>query len=115
MDISEKEFQQQWSSLVQKLEKRFGEQLDFDGIIFLIGIQELGKGNIKLSKNQKLDVIHIAVCKLLSYYNYYRFVGIDKDGWPHYEATEKLPHLSAIQQHKLIKSAIIDYFMEMDF
>src|SRR5688572_8430532 len=102
MEPTEKEFQQEWANLVSKLGKQFGEDLDYDGIIFLIGMQELGKGKIQLKKDEKLGVMHIAVCKLLSQYNYYKFLGLDEDGWPHYEPTEELPFLSAMQQHKLI-------------
>ena len=110
MESFEKEFQQEWASLLVRLGKQFGEDLDYDGIIFLIGIQELGKGKIQLKKDEKLAVMHIAVCKLLSQYNYYTYLGLDEDGWPHYEPTEELPHLSAMQQHKLIKEAIVQYF-----
>lgn len=113
MNISEKEFQQKWAALVQQLEADFGEGLDVDGILFLIGIQELGKGKIKLTKNQKMDVLHIAVCKLLSQYKYYEYMGLDEEGWPHYKPTEILPHLTSIEQHKLIKTAIMEYFEEL--
>lgn len=110
MDISEKEFQERWAALIRQLEEQFGEGLDVDGILFLIGVQELGKGKMKFTKSQKLEVLHIAVCRLLEPYNYYRYLGNDEDGWPHYEATEALPHLTAMQQHRMIKTAILDYF-----
>ena len=112
MNQYEKNFQVKWASLLEKLGKQFGEDMDYDGIIFLIGIQELGKGKLQLKKDQKLEVMHIAVCKLLSQYNYYRFLGNDEDGWPHYEPTEELPFLQPMQQHKLIKDAIVNYFSE---
>ena len=112
MNEADKEFQVKWAALVKRLEEQFGQDLDYDGIIFLIGIQELGKGKLQLKKDQKLEVMHIAVCKLLSQYNYYRYLGNDEEGWPHYEPTEELPHLSPLQQHKLIKEAIIHYFEE---
>lgn len=112
MQEQEKKFQLKWGALLKGLGEQFGEELDYDGIIFLIGIQELGKGKLKLKKDEKLEVMHIAVCKLLSQYNYYRYLGNDEDGWPHYEPTEKLPFLGSIQQHKLIKEAILNYFEE---
>ncbi len=112
MNETEKEFHLKWAALVCRLEEQFGQDLDYDGIIFLIGIQELGKGKLQLKKDQKLEVMHIAVCKLLSHYNYYQYLGNDEEGWPHYEPTEELPHLSSLQQHKLIKEAIIHYFEE---
>lgn len=112
MNDIDKDFQVEWGALLKRLAEQFGEDLDYDGIIFLIGIQELGKGSLKLKKDEKLEIMHIAVCKLLSQYNYYRFLGFDEDGWPHYEPTEELPFLQPIQQHKLIKEAIINYFSE---
>ncbi len=101
-----------WNNLVKKLNLEFDQDFEVEGILFLIGLQELGKGYIKLGKQQKMEVMHIAVCSLLEPYGYYSFLGKDKDGWPHWEATEKLPHLTGIQQHKLIKDAIITYFEE---
>ena len=70
-----------WDSLVKKLENRFGGGLDLQSILFLIGIQELGKGYQKLKKDQKVEVMHIAICALLSQWGYYEFVGYDEDGW----------------------------------
>ena len=112
MNETDKEFQVKWAALLKRLGEQFGEDLDYDGIIFLIGIQELGKGSIKLKKDEKLEIMHVAVCCLLTQYNYYKFMGYDEDGWPHFEATEQLPHLSSLQQHKLIKEAILNYFKE---
>ena len=34
-------------------------------LLFLIGIQELGSGKQKYSKDDKVNLIHIAVCRLL--------------------------------------------------
>lgn len=104
-----------WAELVKKLNLQFDQDFELEGILFLIGLQELGKGYIKLGKSQKMEVMHIAVCTLLEPYGYYEFVGTDADGWPHWQATEKLPFLTSIQQHKLIKDAIIGYFENQDF
>lgn len=62
----ENSLDENWKNLVIKLSHRFGEGLDLQAILFLIGLQELGQGYQKLTKNQKLDVIHVAVCALLS-------------------------------------------------
>ncbi len=106
----EDSFQIKWIKTVKSLEQRFGQDIDLQAILFLIGLQELGLGYSKLNKNQKLDVMHIAVCALLSQWGYYTFSGHDKDGWPHWQATEKLPHLAPKEQNKLIKEAIVEYF-----
>lgn len=106
----EKTLEQAWKDVILKLENRFGEGLDLQAILFLIGIQELGMGYQKLKKDQKIEIMHIAVCALLSQWGYYEFAGHDEDGWPHWKETTKIPSLSPNQQDKLIREAIIEYF-----
>lgn len=101
-----------WKELLDKLEERFGKDLDMQGIIFLIGVQELGKGVNKFNKNQKQDIMHIAICKLLSQWGYYKLEGLDAEGWPHWKCLEKLPLLSLAEQDQLLKQAIVDYFCD---
>jgi hypothetical protein len=99
-----------FQDVTKLLAKQFGDDLDIQGVLFIIGVQELGKGRIKLSKNEKLDVMHIAICTLLTPYGYYEYEGLDVDGWPHWKTSEKLPPLNPSQQQRIIKEAIIDYF-----
>lgn len=99
-----------WSKLVEKLNLQFGSDLDLNGILFLIGVQELGKGYVNLGKDEKLDVMHIATCRVLVRYGYYELEHIDADGWPHYFNKKKLPRLSPGQQNVFMKTAILDYF-----
>jgi len=101
-----------WKKVEEFIEKNFGPDIDIRGILFLIGVQELGKGYKKFTKDQKVEVIHVAICHLLSQYNYYEFVGTDEDGWPHYKETKKLPTLKPGEQLKVMKSCIIEYFRE---
>lgn len=105
-------FEEEWKQVVSKIEKQFGEEIDLSGILFLIGIQELGQGYRIFSKDEKLNVMHVAICTLLSRYGYYKFEGKDEEGWPHWKATEKVPDLKPIQQQLLMKEAIVDYFRE---
>jgi hypothetical protein len=107
MDI---EFENSWNAVIKKISEPYGADLDVQAILFLIGVQELGMGYKKFTKDQKLDVIHIAICTLLSQYGYYDYEGVDADGWPHWKATEKLPHLKPLQQSHLMRQAIVEYF-----
>lgn len=100
----------QWNELLNYLETQIGEKPNYDGILFLIGLQELGFVPEKLKKNEKLDVMHVAICTLLSRYGYYAYVGNDQDGWPHWDKVQELPALKPLEQEKLMKEAIIDYF-----
>jgi hypothetical protein len=100
----------EFQDVLKSLSPQFGDDIDVQAILFLIGVQELGKGKIKLSKNEKLDIMHIAICTLLSPYGYYEYKGVDEEGWPHWQVNEKLPPLKPMQQEILIKDAIIEYF-----
>jgi hypothetical protein len=102
--------EESWKQLVEKLNKRFESDLDLQGIIFLIGLQELGLGFKKYKKDEKVNIMHIAICSLLEPYGYYEFEGKDQDGWPHYKTKENLPFLKPGEQVELMKRAILDYF-----
>lgn len=106
------ELDKSWRETVVIASKHFGEDLDMQSILFVLGLQELNKGYIDLTKDQKLEVMHIAICTLLEPYGYYEFMGRDEDGWPHYEKRDELPALSESEQEDLMKEAIIDYFQE---
>lgn len=104
------ELKNQWQDVQKLVFKRFGENLSIDTLIYIIGLQELGKTNEKFSKQKKLEVMHIGVCTLLTPFGYYEFKGYDDDGWPHWELKKKLPVLNEEQQEILMKKAIIEYF-----
>ena len=108
---------ERWDLLVQKLSDQFsqGEDLDLDAIIYLIGVQELGKFNTTYKKDEKINLMHIAICRLLEPYGYYEFDYFDNDGWPHYNVKAELPPLKAGEQSVLMKEAIVNYFLENGF
>lgn len=110
----DEQLKERWEQLVKILSDRFadGDPLDLDAIIYLIGVQELGKFNRKFKKDEKLNLMHIAICRLLEPYGYYEFDFYDEDGWPHYTIKEQLPALKAGEQSVLMKGAIVDYFIE---
>lgn len=104
-----------WVVLQNKLKERFEGDLDYDSILFLIGLQELGKPFKKYKKDEKLEVMHIAICTLLEPFGFYEYMGKDDDGWPHWKIKENLPFLDAKQQNKLIIDSIVDYFKKEEF
>ncbi len=113
----DEQLKERWSLVVEKLSGQFaeGDTLDLDAIIYLIGIQELGQLDRKFKKDHKLDLMHIAICRLLEPYGYYEFDYFDDDGWPHYTVKETLPNLKAGEQSVLMKEAIVNYFLEAEF
>jgi hypothetical protein len=104
------ELKRKWSELTAELEKKFGDRPDLQVILFLIGVQETGKGYGKYSKDEKQNLMHVATCKLLSLYGYYEYERTDEDGWPHYKAVGKLPTMTLAEQDILMKKAVLEYF-----
>lgn len=113
----DEKLKERWELIVERLSNQFadGDNLDIDAIIYLIGLQELGQLDKEFKKDHKLDLMHIAICKLLEPYGYYEFDFVDDDGWPHYNVKEALPHLKAGEQSVLMKEAIVSYFLESKF
>ncbi|MAE82540.1 MAG: hypothetical protein CMB80_07400 [Flammeovirgaceae bacterium] len=100
-----------WNRLIKALENRVGKKpKDLNAVIFLIGVQELGFGAKNYDKEEKQDLMHIAICKILSYSGYYELDGIDENGWPHWKLLKPLPHFDLLEQEKLLKMHILEYF-----
>ena len=99
-----------WRKTIDKISVNFGEKLDIQTILFLIGLQELNLNFEKLTKDQKVEVIHVGLCIVLEPYGYYTKLGIDSEGWPHFENSKKIPNVKEKEQEQIIKEAIIDYF-----
>ncbi len=83
---------------------------DLNGVLFLIGMQELGRGPARFTKEEKQDLMHIAICKVLSLAGYYTLEGQDEQGWPHWKLVKKLPHFDLLEQEKLLKMHVVEYF-----
>ncbi|MFZ6050801.1 hypothetical protein [Halocola ammonii] len=103
-------FERKWQETVKEVSDQYGEELDLQALLFLIGVQELGLGYKKFKKDEKIDLMHIAICTLLEPYGYFEYEGRDEDGWPHFTRNQKLPALDGSQQERLIKEAVIEYF-----
>ncbi len=100
-----------WAHLRSSLEKMIGKRpKDLNSILFLIGAQELGQGKKSFSKEEKQDLMHIAICKVLSFSGYYELEGLDEEGWPHWKLTKPLPHFDILEQETLLKIHVIEYF-----
>ena len=105
------ELERTWQRLRLKLKEVIGKKpKDLNSILLLIGIQELGKGTEEFSKEEKQDLMHIAICKVLSLSGYYTLEGLDEDGWPHWKIVKELPHFDLMEQEQLLKMQILDYF-----
>jgi hypothetical protein len=87
---------------------------DLNSILFLIGIQELGQLRKAFSKEEKQDLMHIAVCRVLSNEGFYEFEGIDAEGWPHWKSVKAMSPQNLRDQELLLKRNIIQYFKTLE-
>lgn len=109
------DLQQRWWNLEAKLVDRFGKKPDLEAVLFLIGMQETGFVVGKISKEQKQDLMHIAVCTVLGQSGYYIKEGNDEDGWPHYKQLKELPTQDLREQENFIKDHVLLYFEQIGF
>ncbi|MBK6373555.1 MAG: hypothetical protein IPO45_01635 [Saprospiraceae bacterium] len=82
---------------------------ELNTILLLIGIRELGKVKKKFSKEEKQDLMHIAVCTLLDPDGYYSYIGLDEDGWPHWSVNKPFTLTGVASQERYLKEKVIAY------
>lgn len=101
----------EWLRVRHWFQERLGlERLpDLQGILFLIGIQELGQVRPEYTKEEKQDLMHMAVCRLLSMDGYAELEGYDDEGWAHWKITAAPPYKGLEQQETWLKGKIIEY------
>jgi hypothetical protein len=105
------EINAKWIILQEQIAKDFDNDLpDMKVMLFLIGVQELGKGPAKFSKRQKEELMHIANCRLFSELGFYELEGLDQDGWPHWKLIKAIPAYTLLEQEMIMRSLIINYF-----
>lgn len=106
------DLQQRWWALEARLVERFGKKPDLEAVLFLIGMQETGFVQQKISKEQKQDLMHVAVCTVLAQSGYYVPEGLDADGWPHFRQVKELPVMALPEQENFIKDHVLLYFSQ---
>lgn len=113
-DIEDQPLDVQWEYLLEQLEEWVGKKpTDLNGVLFLVGVQELGQGAKRFTKEQKQDLMHIGICRVLSLSSYYSLEYTDKDGWPHYKLDRALPPGDVLKQEALLKMHVIEYFKNL--
>ena len=114
--MQEWELDYEWLRVRHLVKKSFNKSAlpDLNAVLFLIGIQELGRWPGSFTKEEKQDLMHIAVCRLLSYGGHYTFAGRDADGWPHYKLKRPIEAKGLAAQENLLKTYAIQYFKDLE-
>lgn len=105
-----KYLQTRWAALSGIMKEKFGKVPDVEAMLFLIGLRELGIPPRKFTKEEKVEMMHIAICAVLAPSGFYQLEGQDEDGWPHWTELKPLPFYDIFSQEIFLKSHIIDYF-----
>ncbi len=106
------DLQARWWKLEEKFMNKFGKKPDVEAVLFLIGVQEVRNLKKDFTKEQKQDLMHIAVCSVLAQSGYYELEKYDDDGWPHFTQLKALPHYNMMDQENFLKDHILLYFDE---
>ncbi|MFK7925570.1 MAG: hypothetical protein AB8H47_26700 [Bacteroidia bacterium] len=101
-----------WQRLEEWFRNFLGKNPNMEAILFLIGVRELGSPPREFEKEEKMELIHIAICRLLSQSGYYELSHLDQDGWPHWKSLKELPHQDMFSQVHLLREHILTYFEE---
>lgn len=103
---------ERWAKLEAMLSERFGKVPDMQAILYLIGINEFTGPTPEggFSKEQKQDLMHVAVCTLLSKGGYYEQTHTDAEGWPHFKELTLVPEHTLDGQEALLKAYMLEYF-----
>ena len=104
------EFNEEWEEFLLKASKHFKVMANYEFLLFVTGIQELGQGYKTYSKQEKMDLIALAQCKLLSMKGFMKEDGQDDEGWPKYIKLKNIEDLSPSQKENLVRKALIEYF-----
>lgn len=114
VDITEEELNDKWKKIKKFFSDKFadGEKLSIESILYLIGVQELGNGQLEFEKDEKIELMHMATCKLLEPFGYFEFTVKDHDGWDHYIQVKEMADLGKNEQFELLKKACVFYFEE---
>ena len=112
--MNKDKLKERWEFLVHEFSRKFsgGDEMDLDGILFLIGVEEVSNTQKRFKKDEKIQLMHVAICRVLQPYGYYEFAGVDEDGWPHYNTIQNLPPLKTGEQTLLMKEAVVEYALE---
>ena len=104
------DFALRWYKVRNRVRDDFGQRPDLNAMLFIIGMNEVGVVKEVWEKEEKQNLMHVAICKLLSADGYFIFIGEDEEGWPHYEAIKEKPELNLKEQEVLLKRKIVEYF-----
>ena len=108
------EIEEKWTKVKDFFSEKFtdGERVSIETYWYLIGVQELGRNQMKFEKDEKIDLMHMATCKLLEPFGYCELERVDEEGWSHYKQVKNMEDFKKMEQYQLLQRAMVHYFEE---
>lgn len=103
--------EQQWDEVLLAMSKHFGVMVNFEFLIFAIGIQERGCGFKDFAKQEKMDLINLAKCRMLERAGFLEESG-EEDGWAQFTPKLAFLSLSDLEKDAIIKTQMVIYLKE---
>lgn len=102
-----------WQQSCNILEKLTGQKpASLNVALFILGVQELGKGIQEYSKEDKRDLISLAVCMILAHDGYFERKGIDDKGWPTWKSIKNLPFENIMEEEGFLLQQLYQYLTD---
>ena len=101
---------EKWAEVEAFITKRFDKEPDLKSALFVIGLRELGSVQLELTKEEKQDLMNLAVCRVCSSSGYFKVESIGADGWPEWKQIKPMPKMGTQEQEDFLKDHIIHYF-----
>jgi hypothetical protein len=103
-----------WDSLVSEISTRFGRKPDIDSLLFLIGVQSVGRGyEPDIPKERKQSLIMEGSYLAFETIGVYQRVGMERNGFWIWQKNFDLPELTVDEQEKLLQVGILNYFEQV--
>ncbi len=113
LDTDDEALALRWDTLCVWIRSHFKREASLEGVLFLIGIQERGKGfEPKIPRHKKEAIIMDGTYLAFETIGLYRRTGMEADGAWIWERVIPLPGLDVEAQEKLLKLAVLRYFEE---
>ena len=108
------EHERRWQSLLSDVESKFGRKPDVDALLFLMGIQSVGRGfEPDLPKERKQSLIMEGSYLAFETLGLYQRMGLERNGFWIWEKTGDIPKLDVDDQEKLLQIGILNYFEDL--
>lgn len=101
-----------WLKVQHFIKDKFDIQVlpNLDTVLFLIGIQQLGKINDDYTKEDKLGITTLGACVVLSQEDYFIQEGLDETGWPIWKELKPFSPANEIEGQIKLKKLVLQYF-----